>query len=70
MQNIGYLSLALGACCVLYSLAINEDAKVLGFAGVVMVMFGIFKLIKRNDQIAEEEKNDLKNQAEEDESRR
>lgn len=59
-QNIGYLSLVIGAIAVIYSLAVNEESQLVGFVGVVCVMFGIFKLIKRND-IIEEEQQEIEN---------
>jgi cadmium resistance protein CadD (predicted permease) len=57
-QRIGYLSLSLGAVLVIYNLSDDTTSQLIGFLGICFLMFGIYKLIKRNDEIEQSKVDD------------
>ena len=54
----GYLSLSVGAILVIYNLSDNSTSQLIGFLGICFLMFGIYKLIKRNDDLEQSEIED------------
>jgi len=57
-QYLGYLSLSVGAMLVIYNLSDNSTSQLIGFLGICFLMFGIYKLIKRNDDLEQSEIED------------
>ena len=57
-QYLGYLSLSVGAILVIYNLSDNSTSQLIGFLRICFLMFGIYKLIKRNDDLEQSEIED------------
>ena len=57
-QYLGYLSLSVGAILVIYNLSDNSTSQLIGFLEICFLMFGIYKLIKRNDDLEQSEIED------------
>lgn len=57
-QYLGYLSLSVGAILVIYNLSDNSTSQLIGFLGICILMFGIYKLIKRNEDLEQSEIED------------
>ena len=57
-QYLGYLSLSVGAILVIYNLSDNSTSQLIGFLGICILMFVIYKLIKRNEDLEQSEIED------------
>ena len=60
-QYLRYLILAVGAGLVIYTFADGEVSQLFGLAGVVCLMYGIFKLTKLTDYLEEEHAKEQEN---------
>ena len=56
-QHIGYVSVILGSAFIIYNLATDDSSQLIGFAGFICIMFGVFKLTKRIETLEEERHN-------------
>ena len=54
-QYVGYAAFAIGAVLIMYNLAFSGTSQLWGMAGVGCIIFAIFRLIKRNSFLKEQE---------------